>query len=323
MLQNEWIQKLTATATGIAALLIGGLLFQPSNGRGQTSTFDPAKVQKGLAIAPVPLNTTGKDMNLVGYGSYLVNAIGDCNGCHSSGPDKQYVAGGNPYFSQTPQVVNPATYLGGGNDFGAFPDPAGPFPHIISRNLTPDSTGLPEGGNTFEQFLQIIRTGIDMDHLHPTCAGPPDTKCIPRPFNGDLLQIMPWPTYQNMTDDDLRAIYTYLSTIPCLEGGPGEPPNRCVAAVKTAAFASPKNATVISREFQLDGSLSTSSDKKPLTYQWSIPQGSPSAAIYGANTATPTVQFTQRATMYTFQLTVTDSTGKSATDLATVNYQGI
>ena len=30
-----------------------------------------------------------------------------------------------------------------------------------------------------------------------------------------------------MTDHDLRAIYEYLSAIPCLEGGPGEPANRC------------------------------------------------------------------------------------------------
>jgi hypothetical protein len=38
---------------------------------------------------------------------------------------------------------------------------------------------------------------------------------------------MPWPIYRNMTDHDLRAIYEYLSAIPCVEGGPGEPPNRC------------------------------------------------------------------------------------------------
>jgi len=301
---------------------MGGLVFQTPIGRAQTPTFDPAKVLKGLAIAPVKLNMVGKDPNLVGYGSYLVNAVADCNGCHSAGPMTEFAPGGNPYFGQHPTVVNPATYLGGQRDFGAFPDPNGPFPHIISRNLTPDSTGLPEGGNTFDQFVQIIRTGIDMDKVHPTCAGPPDGKCIPPPFNGDLLQIMPWPIDQNMTDDDLRAIYTYLSAIPCVEGGPGEPPNRCVAAAKTSAVANPKNATVVSRDFRLDGSMSTSSDGKPLTYQWSIPQGSPSAAIYGGNTATPSVEFTQRGVVYTLQLTVTDSTGKSATDVATINYQG-
>src|SRR5579862_793888 len=162
-------------------------------------TPDPdmtAKILKGFQIAPVPLNMVGKDPALVGYGSFLVNAVGDCNGCHTADPSVQYSPGGNPYFSQ-PTKVNPATYLGGGSDFGAFPDPNGPFPHIVSRNLTPDSTGMAEGGNTFQQFLVIIRSGIDMDHVHPTCKGAPDGKCLPAPFNGDLLQIMPWPTFAN------------------------------------------------------------------------------------------------------------------------------
>jgi hypothetical protein len=38
---------------------------------------------------------------------------------------------------------------------------------------------------------------------------------------------MPWPNFQNLTDRQLEAIYTFLSAIPCLEGGPGEPANRC------------------------------------------------------------------------------------------------
>jgi hypothetical protein len=130
--------------------------------------------------------------------------------------------GGNPYFGQ-PAVVNPATYLGGGRDFGAYPGP-GPFPHIISRNLTPDKTGLPEGGHTLQDFVQILRTGIDLDHLHPTCTGAPDGTCLPPPFDGTLLQIMPWPVHHNMTDHDIRAIYEYLSAIPCIAGPPSPSP---------------------------------------------------------------------------------------------------
>lgn len=321
-MRNKSNQRLTAKACGIAALVVGGLLVQTSTVQAQTATFDPVKVQKGLAIAPVPLNMQGKDQNLVGYGSYLVNAVGGCNDCHSAGPPTQYKTGGNPYFGEHPAVVNPVTYFGGGNDFGAFPDPAGPFPHIISRNLTPNSTGLPIGGDTFEEFLQVIRTGMDPDKVHPTCAGPPNGKCVPAPFNGDLLQIMPWPLYQNMTDDDLRAIYTYLSAIPCVEGGPNEPPNRCTPPAKTTAVAGPKNATVLSRDFRLDGTGSTSSDGKPLAYLWTIPQGSPSAAIYGGTTASPTVQFTQRGATYNFQLMVTDSSGTTATDVVSINYRG-
>jgi hypothetical protein len=32
---------------------------------------------------------------------------------------------------------------------------------------------------------------------------------------------MPWPTFANMTDRDLLAIYTYLSAIPCNPGPSG------------------------------------------------------------------------------------------------------
>ena len=98
--------------------------------------------------------------------------------------------------------------------------------------------------------------------------------------------------------------------------GPTTPP------VLTKAVAGPKNATVIARSILLDGSQSVSSDGKALTYLWTLAPGSPAAAILGASTATPTVQFTQGHTSYTFQLTVTDSTGKTATDTTTINYQG-
>ncbi len=307
---------------GIAALVLS------SGAQAQTSTMADqdlqAKILKGYQLAPVPLNIKGQDPTLVGYGSYLVNAVGDCNGCHSPGPQAEYAQGGVPYFNQQPTKVNPAVYLGGGDDFGAFPDPAGNFPHIISRNLTPDASGLPEGGNSLATFMQIMRTGIDTDHVHPTCKGAPDGACIPAPFDGDLLQIMPWPTYANMSDFDLTAIYTYLSTIPCVEGGPGEPPNRCgsPATVKTQAVAGPKNATTINRQFQLDGTQSTSFDGKPLLYSWTIPSGSPQAGMSGSTTATPTVQFGIGRGTYLFQLTVTDSAGNTSTDMVTVNFAG-
>jgi len=175
-----------------------------------------SKVQRGLDSAPVPLNLDGRDIGLVGLGSYIVNVYSSCNDCHSAGPAATYAAGGSPYFGQ-PKIVNPAGYLGGGRDFDVLiPGSA----HIISRNLTPDKTGMPAGGLTFDEFLQVMRTGVDMDHLHPTCAGAPNAMCVPRPFNGDLLQIMPWPVYQSMTDHEIRAIYEYLSAIPCVTGPP-------------------------------------------------------------------------------------------------------
>jgi hypothetical protein len=189
---------------------------------------DP-RIQKGFEIAPVHLDLEGKNRALVGLGSYIVNAQADCDGCHSAGPRTEFAMNRNPYFGQK-ERVNPATYLGGGRDFGELVPPPGiGSAHIISRNLTPTpKTGLPEGDHTFEEFLTILRTGKDFDHLHPTCTGAPNPGCVPKPFDGELLQIMPWPIQKNMTDHDIRAIYEYLKAIPCIHGNyPGEPADRC------------------------------------------------------------------------------------------------
>ena len=60
---------------------------------------DESKIHQAFAIAPVPLNLEGKDRRLVGLGSYIVNAVADCNGCHSAGPATEYIVPtGNPYF---------------------------------------------------------------------------------------------------------------------------------------------------------------------------------------------------------------------------------
>jgi hypothetical protein len=176
------------------------------------------QIKRGFEIAPVPLKYDPEHYNTVGYGSYLVNAAAGCNDCHSAGPQTQYLPGGNPYFGQT-QKVNPAVYLGGGRDFGKLEGPNSP--DIISRNLTPDKTGLPIGGRTFAEFVQIMRTGVDLDHLHPNCAASTASQpCFgtTQPFNGDLLQVMPWPFFQSFEEGDLRAIYEYLKAIPCIAG---------------------------------------------------------------------------------------------------------
>ena len=77
------------------------------------SVDDDAKVTRGLEVAPVPLNLRGKNRELVGLGSYLVNAVAGCNDCHSAGPQATYAPGGNPYFKgNPPTIINQATYLG-------------------------------------------------------------------------------------------------------------------------------------------------------------------------------------------------------------------
>ena len=218
------IRKPAGAIAAFAAIVLAMTLSNSRIVRGDDDDNDrnESKVRKGFQIAPVPLNLKGKDHELVGLGSYIVNAQGDCNGCHSAGPQTEFLPGGNPFFGQ-PQKINPATYLGGGRDFGPYPGPNSSV-HIISRNLTPDKTGRAEGGETFAEFLHIIRTGEDVDHLHPTCSATVTTNCLPPPFKGELLQIMPWNIYRNMTNRDLRAIYEYLSAVPCIAGPPEPSP---------------------------------------------------------------------------------------------------
>lgn len=222
--------KFIGATLAVAGLALAGITFSSPRGRVDDQGDDSdSRIEKGFEIAPVHLNLDGKNRALVGLGSYIVNAQADCNGCHSAGPPTEFVRGGNPYLIGQKEQINPATYLGGGRDFGPYPGPNSPL-HIISRNLTPTpKTGLPEGDHTFEEFLTILRTGKDFDHLHPTCPmGTVNAGCVPAPFNGDLLQIMPWPIYRNMNDHEIRAIYEYLSAIPCVQGNyPGEPADRC------------------------------------------------------------------------------------------------
>jgi hypothetical protein len=184
----------------LAGVALSVVIFGAPRGRAGDKDNDESRVKRGFEIAPVPLNLKGKNRELVGLGSYIVNGVGDCNGCHA-GPAGEFSPGGDP-FQGEPKHINPDSYLSGGTPlFG---------PVFLPRNLTPDKTGRPEGGASFEEFRGIIRTGIDPDQAHLFIGNP-------------YLQVMPWPNFQNMTDNDLRAIYEYLSAIPCIEGDPGLP----------------------------------------------------------------------------------------------------
>lgn len=144
---------------------------------------EEARIIRGYQINPVPLKIGNRDRNLVGLGSYLVNSAGGCNDCHTNPP---FAPGGDP-FAGEPKKINADAYLGGGQEFGPF----------VSPNLTPDASGKP-AGLTLQQFKRLMRTGID-------------------PEDGELLQVMPWPGYGDMTDHDLEAIYAYLKSIPSLD----------------------------------------------------------------------------------------------------------
>lgn len=170
---------ISTVCLGVVAL-IGGLKIAAQAHDDDDHDRDAQRIQRGYKVAPVPLDLSGKNYELVGLGSYLVNSVGGCNDCHTQ---PSYAVGGNPFLGQ-PKKVNAAHYLGGGQKFGPF----------VSRNLTPEN-GLP-AGHTFAEFKQILRKGTDFDHP------------------GQLLQVMPWPTYQTMTEHDIRAIYEYLRAIP-------------------------------------------------------------------------------------------------------------
>jgi len=237
MKKSRWIIALKTGVVG-TALVVVGISMIPSSGKadGDYNQIQDEKqmIQIGLKTSPVPMNFGNHDPDLIGLGSYLVNFVGDCNGCHTSDPSVAYIGPGNPYLLSPPKgpytgtavTVNPATFLVGGSDFGIFPSPNNSV-HILSRNITPDKTGLAAGGMTLDQFMAVMKTGVDPDNRHPNCDATHTTNCVNAPINGSLLQVMPWPRLQNMTDRQIIAMYYYLCSIPCLEGGPNEPAVRC------------------------------------------------------------------------------------------------
>jgi hypothetical protein len=186
-----------------AALTAAALFLVPFASSAQANDWF-AEVLIGAAINPVPLDLRGKnaiERMRIYRGSYIVNGATGCVGCHHA---DHFLPGGDPFLGQ-PTKIDTATYLAVGDAFGPF----------VARNLTPDASGRP-GGLTWEQFVETMRQGTDLKSLPPHVAGVPG-----------LLQVMPWPEYRHMTTEALRAIYDYLSVIPCVEGGPGLPPNRC------------------------------------------------------------------------------------------------
>ena len=153
------VAVLPAIALGLAVFVAGS----PMRGVSDDDQGLESRIRQGFAHAPLPLNLKGKSRGLVGLGSYLVNVAGDCNGCHTSDPNgNQWLPDGNPFMGQT-EKIDPAKYLVGGR---VFIPAHGPFPAVFSRNLRPEANGLP-AGHTYAEFLQIIRTGIDLDEAHP------------------------------------------------------------------------------------------------------------------------------------------------------------
>jgi hypothetical protein len=63
---------------------------------------------------------------------------------------------------------------------------------LVSPNITPDATGI--GNYTEDMFVKTMRTGY---------VG-----------KRQLNTLMPWQFYSGQTEEDLKAMYAYLRTVP-------------------------------------------------------------------------------------------------------------
>ena len=135
-------------------------------------------------------------------GRYLVSIM-LCNDCHTPMkegpegpvPDMSRMLSGHPEGLSMPAPpalgAGPWVWVGSGTNT-AF---AGPWGVTYSPNLTPETdTGL--GAWTEEIFVNALRTGKHWGQSRP--IQPP----------------MPWPWIRHLTDDDIRAVYAYLRSIP-------------------------------------------------------------------------------------------------------------
>jgi mono/diheme cytochrome c family protein len=143
-------------------------------------------------------------------GEYLA-IVGGCHDCHTPKnmspagmpePDMTRMLSGHP--AAEPYPLWKPEDLQTNNAF-ASTNPmltawAGPWGVSFGANLTPDvETGIGEW--TEQTFIQAIRTG----------------KHQGQPNGRDILPPMPWPSMKLMTDEDLKAVWAYLRSIPAVK----------------------------------------------------------------------------------------------------------
>jgi cytochrome c553 len=158
----------------------------------------------------------------VARGAYLVTA-GSCDDCHTP---KKWVAGRpdpvpldgkrlaghlEDEMLAPPPALNQSWVAAGSQDFTAW---AGPWGISYAMNLTPDeNTGI--GSWSEATFVQAMKTGKHMGVSRP------------------ILPPMPWPAMSQLTEQDLKAIYTFLRTLPAVHNripDPAPPPGAPAAA---------------------------------------------------------------------------------------------
>ena len=137
-------------------------------------------------------------------GAYLVRSLG-CNDCHTPlkmgpngpEPDMSRMLSGHPENYTISSTAPAPTGEWENGMVGAATGTAfsGPWGVSFTANLTPDqNTGL--GIWTEEMFVKAIRTGKHFGVSRP------------------ILPPMPWTAFRNLTDDDLKAVFAYLRSIP-------------------------------------------------------------------------------------------------------------
>src|SRR4030095_14717746 len=129
--------KIALLLIAMAAVAVLPIVTQ---GDDDNSRAERKRIQQGFAIAPVHLNFRSQDRDLVGLGSYIVNAQALCADCHSC---PTYAPGHNPLNGGDGQS-NQTTYLAGGVPFGPF----------FAANITPDASGKPAGLD-FDEYLEL------------------------------------------------------------------------------------------------------------------------------------------------------------------------
>ena len=148
-------------------------------------------------------NASPAEHDLLRRGKYLVTVAG-CNDCHTpmkitpAGPvpDTDRLLSGHPESAKlppAPSAYGPWTWTCSATNT-AF---AGPWGTTYATNLTPDkNTGT--GIWTQDMFTKALKLGKHW--------GQPGARNIQPP--------MPWSNYAQMTDQDLKAVWTYLRSIP-------------------------------------------------------------------------------------------------------------